>query len=143
MTTFDVLINGGGPVGMGLAIELGQRGHTVCVVERHHEPQPIPKGQNLTQRTAEHFLDWECEAALRTAHPIPKGGGIGGMTTYGTLLSEHHYDWLTSKITTSQPTRACRNMQPSVSCAHGQRRSRPSRFTMAGTATNWSKPKTA
>ena len=94
MTTFDVLINGGGPVGMGLAIELGQRGHTVCVVERHHEPQPIPKGQNLTQRTAEHFLDWECEAELRTAHPIPKGGGIGGMTTYGTLLSEHHYDWL-------------------------------------------------
>lgn len=93
-TTFDVLINGGGPVGMGLAIELGQRGHSVCVVERYAAPQPIPKGQNLTQRTAEHFLAWNCESELRAAHPIPEGGGIGGMTTYGTLLSEHHYDWL-------------------------------------------------
>jgi 2-polyprenyl-6-methoxyphenol hydroxylase-like FAD-dependent oxidoreductase len=92
--TYDVLINGGGPVGMGLAIELGQRGHSVCVVERYPEPQPIPKGQNLTQRTAEHFLAWGCEAVLRTAHPIPEGGGIGGMTTYGTLLSDYHYDWL-------------------------------------------------
>jgi 2-polyprenyl-6-methoxyphenol hydroxylase-like FAD-dependent oxidoreductase len=90
----DVLINGGGPVGMGLAIELGQRGHRVCVVERYPEPQPIPKGQNLTQRTAEHFLAWNCEAELHNAHPIPEGGGIGGMTTYGTLLSEYHYDWL-------------------------------------------------
>ena len=92
--SYDVIVNGGGPVGMGLAIELGQRGHSVCVVERHPEPQPIPKGQNLTQRTVEHFLAWACEADLRNAHPIPEGGGIGGMTTYGTLLSEHHYDWL-------------------------------------------------
>ncbi|MBT8474629.1 MAG: FAD-dependent monooxygenase [Alphaproteobacteria bacterium] len=92
--TYDVIINGGGPVGMGLAIELGQRGISVCVVERYPEPQPIPKGQNLTQRTCEHFQSWGCEAELRAAHPLPKGAGIGGMTTYGTLLSDHHYDWL-------------------------------------------------
>ena len=91
---FDVVINGGGPVGMGLAIELGQRGISVCVVERYPEPQPIPKGQNLTQRTGEHFQAWGCEAELRSAHPLPEGAGIGGMTTYGTLLSEYHYDWL-------------------------------------------------
>ena len=92
--TYDVIINGGGPVGMGLAIDLGQRGIRCCVVERHPEPQPIPKGQNLTQRTCEHFQAWGCEAELRSAHSLPKGSGIGGMTTYGTLLSEHHYDWL-------------------------------------------------
>jgi len=91
---FDVLINGGGPVGMGLAIELGQRGIKTCVIERHHDPQPIPKGQNLTQRTGEHFRAWGCEAELRTAHPLPKGAGIGGMTAYGTLLSDYTYDWL-------------------------------------------------
>lgn len=89
----DVIINGGGPVGMGLAIELGQRGHAVTVVERHPEPQPIPKGQNLTQRTVEHFGAWGCQEELLRAHPIPDGAGVGGMTSYGTLLSPHHYDW--------------------------------------------------
>ncbi|MCG6902420.1 MAG: FAD-dependent monooxygenase [Rhodobacter sp.] len=91
---FDVIINGGGPVGMGLAIELGQRGIRTCVIERSLEPAPIPKGQNLTQRTCEHFRAWGCEDEIRTAHPIPEGGGIGGMTCYGQLLSDYHYDWL-------------------------------------------------
>ena len=91
---FDVIVAGGGPVGLGLAIELGQRGLSVCVAERHEAIQPIPKGQNLTQRSAEHFMAWACEAELRAAHPIPEGGGIGGMTCYGTLLSDYHYDWL-------------------------------------------------
>jgi len=91
---YDVLINGGGPVGCGLAIELGQRGVRVALVERYPKPQLVPKGQNLTQRTMEHFLAWGCEEELRQAHPIPEGAGIGGMTCYGTLLTDHHYDWL-------------------------------------------------
>ena len=90
---FDVLVNGGGPVGMGLAIELGQRGIRTCVIERYPTPQPIPKGQNLTQRTAEHFAAWGCEAEVRQAHPLPKDAGIGGMTMYGTLLSDYALDW--------------------------------------------------
>ena len=91
---YDVIINGGGPVGTGLAIDLGQRGLRVALVEKYPKPQPVPKGQNLTQRTMEHFRSWACEDALRAAHPIPEGGGIGGMTCYGTLMTEHHYDWL-------------------------------------------------
>ena len=94
MSGYDVVINGGGPVGMGLAIELGQRGVRTCVIERHAEPQPIPKGPNLTQRTCERVRAWGGEDEIRTAHPIPEGGGIGGMTSYGTLLSEYTYDWL-------------------------------------------------
>ncbi len=89
----DVAIIGGGPVGMGLAIELGQRGVSCIVIERHLQPQPIPKGQNLTQRTMEHFHSWGIEEAVRQASPIPVEFGIGGLTAYGTLLSEHHYDW--------------------------------------------------
>ena len=46
-----VVIVGGGPVGLGLAIELGQRGIGCLLIERYAQPQPIPKGQNLTQRT--------------------------------------------------------------------------------------------
>ena len=91
--THDVLIVGGGPVGMGLAIELGQRGIDTCVIERHETPQRVPKGQNLTQRTMEHMQAWGVEDQIRAAKTIPKGVGLGGLTAYGSLLSGIHYDW--------------------------------------------------
>ena len=90
----EVLIVGGGPVGMGLAIELGQRGVRCLVIERYAKPQPIPKGQNLTQRTMEHFHFWGAEKQLRAARTIPPDYGIGGLTAYGTLLGPHVHDWL-------------------------------------------------
>lgn len=93
-TDAQVVIVGGGPVGMGLAIELGQRGVRCVVVERHMRPQPIPKGQNLTQRTMEHFHFWGAEKRLRAARTIPPEYGIGGLTAYGTLLGPHVHDWL-------------------------------------------------
>lgn len=98
MDTAQVVIVGGGPVGMGLAIELGQRGVRCVVIERHREPQPIPKGQNLTQRTMEHFHFWGAEQALRAARTIPPDYGIGGLTAYGTLLGPYHYDWLQREL---------------------------------------------
>ncbi|MCB1366336.1 MAG: FAD-dependent monooxygenase [Rhodobacteraceae bacterium] len=91
---YDVVIVGGGPVGLGLAIDLGQRGHSVAVVEKHASLHSIPKGQNLTQRTMEHFQAWGCEDAIRAARLVPKGYAIGGMTSYDNLLSGYHYDWL-------------------------------------------------
>ncbi|MFZ7091430.1 FAD-dependent monooxygenase [Primorskyibacter sp. 2E233] len=94
MADYDVVINGGGPVGTGLAIELGQRGLRVALVERNRDIPRIPKGQNLTQRTGEHFAAWHCAEQMRAAFPIPEGSGIGGMTCYGTLLTDYHYDWL-------------------------------------------------
>ncbi|MEW5424395.1 FAD-dependent monooxygenase [Amorphus sp. 3PC139-8] len=96
--TCDVVIVGGGPVGMGLAIELGQRGVAVAIVERYATPQPIPKGQNLTQRTMEHIHFWGAEKELRSARTIPPDYGIGGLTAYGTLLGGYHYDWLKREL---------------------------------------------
>jgi 2-polyprenyl-6-methoxyphenol hydroxylase-like FAD-dependent oxidoreductase len=94
----QVVISGGGPVGLGLAIELGQRGIRCIVVERYPEPQPVPRGQNLTQRTMEHMHVWGVEDALRAARTIPKEYGIGGLTAYGTLLGGYHYDWLQREL---------------------------------------------
>lgn len=94
----QVIIVGGGPVGMGLAIELGQRNIRCTVIERYAQPQPIPKGQNLTQRTLEHFHFWGVEKDVRAARTIPREYGIGGLTAYGTLLGNYSYDWLQREL---------------------------------------------
>lgn len=94
----DVVIVGGGPVGLGLAIELGQRGIHCILTERYAQPQLIPKGQNLTQRTMEHFHFWGAEPQLRAARTIPPEYGIGGLTAHGSLLSNFHYDWLQREL---------------------------------------------
>src|SRR5215470_20230538 len=94
----EIVVIGGGPVGMGLAVELGQRGVRSIVVERYTQPQPIPKGQNLTQRTMEHLHFWGAEDAVRAARTIPRGYGIGGLTAYGTLLGPYSYDWMQREL---------------------------------------------
>src|SRR5688572_29220900 len=88
---YEVVIVGGGPVGVALAVELGQRGISCAVVERHLEPQRIPKGQNLSNRTLEHFFFWNCVDELRAARVMPPGYPIGGVTAYGSLNSPYWY----------------------------------------------------
>ena len=90
---YDVIIIGGGPVGVGLAIDLAIHGHRSIIVERHKTIQRIPKGQNLTPRTGEHFRRWGVTDAIRAAAPIPRSYGSGGMATYGSFLSDYHYEW--------------------------------------------------
>jgi 2-polyprenyl-6-methoxyphenol hydroxylase-like FAD-dependent oxidoreductase len=96
--TAPVVIVGGGPVGFGLAIDLGLRGIRSVVVERQLAPSPIPRGQNLTQRTMEHFHFWGAEDALRASRTIRREYGIGGMTTYRSLLSGITHDWLQREL---------------------------------------------
>lgn len=61
----QVAIVGGGPVGLALAISLGQRGVRCILVEPRTTMHRIPKGQNLTQRTLEHFWCWGIVENLR------------------------------------------------------------------------------
>jgi 2-polyprenyl-6-methoxyphenol hydroxylase-like FAD-dependent oxidoreductase len=87
----QVVIVGGGPVGVALAVELGGRGVDCALVERRLEPQRIPKGQNLTQRTLEHFYFWGIADELRAARVMPPGYPISGIVAYGNLMSEYWY----------------------------------------------------
>ena len=79
---YQVVIVGGGPVGVALAVELGQRGISCALVERHVLMQRIPKGQNLTQRTLEHFYFWNCVDALRAARLMPQGVPTSGVSAF-------------------------------------------------------------
>ena len=79
------MIVGGGPVGVGLAVELGQRGIACALVERHLVPQRIPKGQNLTQRTLEHFYFWHCVDELRAERIMPAAVPTSGVNVYRSI----------------------------------------------------------
>jgi 2-polyprenyl-6-methoxyphenol hydroxylase-like FAD-dependent oxidoreductase len=85
---YQVIIVGGGPVGVALAVELGMRRISCALVERYLTPQRIPKGQNLTQRTLEHFYFWGVVDELRAARLLPAGYPIRGITAYSNLMSE-------------------------------------------------------
>lgn len=89
----EVAVVGGGPVGLGLAIELGQRGIAVALIEQSTILHQVPKGQNLTQRTMEHLRAWGVEDEVRRARLMPPGYPSVGVNSYGTLLSEHAHPW--------------------------------------------------
>ena len=87
----QVIIVGGGPVGVGLALELGLRGVEVTVLEQRRELSSIPKGQGLSQRTLEHMARWGIEEELRAARVMPRDLEIGQVTIYRDLLSDHFH----------------------------------------------------
>lgn len=76
-------------MGIALTVECAQRGINCALVERRLTPQRIPKGQNLSQRTLEHFYFWHCVEELRAARLLPPGYPIGGITAYGNLMSDY------------------------------------------------------
>jgi 2-polyprenyl-6-methoxyphenol hydroxylase-like FAD-dependent oxidoreductase len=87
----QVIIVGGGPVGVALAIDLGLRGISSAVIERRKDLQRIPKGQNLTQRTVEHFYSWGIADKLRAARVLPPDYPMNGIIAYGSLSSDYWY----------------------------------------------------
>src|SRR5215469_14296705 len=85
----QVIIVGGGPVGVGLAVDLGLRGITCTLVERRLGLHNIPKGQNLAQRTLERFYFWGCVDELRAQRLLPPEVPAAGVTAYKSLMSEY------------------------------------------------------
>src|ERR1700748_491608 len=88
---YQVIIIGGGPVGVGLAVNLGLRGISVMLVERRVGLSNIPKGQNLSPRTLEHFYFWGCVDQLRAERLMPRPYPISGITAYGNLMSDYWF----------------------------------------------------
>jgi 2-polyprenyl-6-methoxyphenol hydroxylase-like FAD-dependent oxidoreductase len=86
---YQVAIVGGGPVGVALSVELGRRGISCVLVETRTRLPNIPKGQNLTQRTLEHFYFWGLVDELRAARLMPAGYPIGEVTAYRNLMSDY------------------------------------------------------
>ena len=86
---YQVVVIGGGPVGMALALDLGLRGISCALIESRTAAHSIPKGQNLTQRTLEHFYFWGIADELRAARLMPRGFPIGEITAYGTLMGDY------------------------------------------------------
>lgn len=86
--TRQVVVVGGGPVGVGLALDLSLRGISSTVVERRTELSAIPKGQGLSQRTMETMAGWGVAERVRAARTVPADHPIGQVTVYGDLLGE-------------------------------------------------------
>ncbi len=87
----QVVIVGGGPVGVALAVELGLRGVACVLVERRRQPQLIPKGQNLTQRSMEHLYAWGVADAVRASRMLPPEFPMSGIIAYRDLANEYWY----------------------------------------------------
>ncbi len=63
----DVLIAGGGPVGLTLAVDLGQRGVRAMLIEQKNAPQRLPKMERCNARTMEMFRRMGLAERIRAA----------------------------------------------------------------------------
>jgi 2-polyprenyl-6-methoxyphenol hydroxylase-like FAD-dependent oxidoreductase len=90
-TRYQVIIVGGGPVGVALAVDLGLRGIRCALIERRFEPPLIPKGQNLTQRSMEHFHAWGVADEVRAARLLPPSFPMSGIVAYRDLANDYWY----------------------------------------------------
>ena len=88
-----VIIVGGGPVGVGLAVDLGLRGIDCTLIERRVGMHKIPRGQNLAQRTLERFYFWGCVDELRAQRLLPAEVPAAGITAYEDLMSGYWHEF--------------------------------------------------
>ncbi|MES2534797.1 MAG: FAD-dependent monooxygenase [Pseudomonadota bacterium] len=69
----EVIIVGAGPVGLGLAIELGMRSIRCIVIEQNDRVGYNPRAKLTNVRSMELLRRWGVASRLRAASPMPKG----------------------------------------------------------------------
>jgi 2-polyprenyl-6-methoxyphenol hydroxylase-like FAD-dependent oxidoreductase len=69
----DVLIVGGGPVGLALANELGMRGISALLIEQHDRVGSQPRAKTTNVRSMEHMRRWGIADRIRESSPLPRG----------------------------------------------------------------------
>ncbi|WP_159850429.1 FAD-dependent monooxygenase [Nocardia sp. CY41] len=82
VTDHEVVVVGGGPVGLMMAIELGRRGVDVCVIERRISRLRHPRAIGLHARTMEIMrqLGWAEDVRRVGNLPLEKWSSFGYMT---------------------------------------------------------------
>ena len=83
----DVLIVGGGPVGLAMAVELGKRGVDAVQVERNSEVGRQPRAKTTNVRTMEHMRRWGLAEKVRDAAPF--GRDYPSNVVFATRLFGH------------------------------------------------------
>ncbi|WP_051418110.1 FAD-dependent monooxygenase [Roseomonas gilardii] len=67
----QVLVVGGGPVGLSLALELGRRGIRTTLVEQNVRQSRSPRAKTTNVRSMEHMRRWGLAEKVRAASPLP------------------------------------------------------------------------
>ena len=94
-STADVVVVGAGPTGLSLAALLGARGLDVVVLERHHEPYPLPRAVHLD------------DEVYRLLHEVGVGEEFAAVTRPAAglrLLDERHRPLATFSRTDPLPS---------------------------------------
>ena len=79
MTTYDIILVGGGPTGVALGIELGLHGIRSLILEKHNGPLLSPRAQSLNARSMEFFRRWNIADKLKQEILLPPDYPIRGI----------------------------------------------------------------
>ncbi|MEQ3550179.1 FAD-dependent monooxygenase [Pseudonocardia nematodicida] len=85
----DVLIVGGGPVGLATAVECSRNGLTCLVAERHPGTSIFPKARLITTRTMELVRSWGLQDAVERAG-LPREDSLAVGVASSLLADDFH-----------------------------------------------------